>query len=956
MAYSVPAVNIFQQFLLDNLPNLVDLNTVFVGPNQFFLDCLDDAAEAALGAYAAAVDTTYLFPNRPAGAVVDKESVQLCMRQASLKYFPQDPGTDYGTPTGASLKAHGCFTNKLISIPSGGVNSEWSLRASCSPAHYFSALTQWPRTQPDFLNRDVKVGDIVRLKIHNSVGPVDHDLFSSTVKSVERVPMLLPLLDTTSGILAGYGNPANTSTGSLTSNVGARFLGLTDERWVLKVTALTGGTSVTFQCTNQFSGKIVNLTFTDANFATAQALGCNGVTLVAEDPSVLGTYVLNDEFYVEARVSKFAPTAALSSGSGVNALPVFGIYTGASDIAYTIEVIKSYAVGSPAQIQVRSSTGDSSGPINAPAAATPETWYPIGTRGLYFSLNSTLGVDATLLVAGQAWTLPVQSKIDGPYGMLVLDDDLPAAYYNLAATESIEISMNLLTDDLSPAADTDVWYVNPDGVSITVKAGISVPIDTFCDPVAPYTCPDLRVDAANMYLGYTAIVPGDGHIGVVFTQEEIVSKVGRIDPRNTLAQALSFGLGNTDRILYADAPELSTVRHPIYYFALQTNDRAGYQQALSILSNRTDMYCLIPLTFDRSVHADFINHVTSMSTPEKARWRITRLCAAVATQTVLYDTYLDQDCETTRDYLGTLSINPNGPTLVPPQYTLLNLPGAKFVTDGVAAGDMVRLNFRNDPITGDVIYDEYAIDSVLSQQSAVLLTGPTTPILVPTKIMIVRVLTKDAQRDELITYAKNIKNRRVTLFFPDVFSYLGTQYNGYNLAAMIGGFTCTLPPQQGFTNIEVVGADNVSRTIIDFGEGDLDMMAEAGIWIMTQQGRGSPVYSRHELTTDPTNINYREDMVTRNVDSISYYFMSQLSPFIGRYNVTPETVEALRATILGGIDYLKSTRISQLGGQVLANTSLVALAQHPTLKDRVQAKISLDVPYPMNNIDLSLVV
>jgi hypothetical protein len=504
--------------------------------------------------------------------------------------------------------------------------------------------------------------------------------------------------------------------------------------------------------------------------------------------------------------------------------------------------------------------------------------------------------------------------------------------------------------------DPDVWYVNPDGISITVKANIAVPIDTFCDPLPPYACPDLRVDAANMYLGYVALVPGDGHVGVVFTEAEITTQVGRVDSRNTLAQGLSFALANTDRILYADAPELSTVRHPIYYYAVKTNDRAGYQQALDVLSNRTNVYCLVPLTFDRTIQADFINHVTSMSTPEKARWRITRISSAVQTLRVLYDTYLDQDCETTRDYLGTLTINPNGPTLIPPQYTLLNLPGGKFITDAVAAGDKVRLNFHNDIITGDVVYDEYTIDTVLSQQTATLVTGPTTPITVPTKIMIVRVLDKADQRDELMTYAQNIKNRRVTLFFPDVFGYLGTQYNGYNLAAMIGAFTCTLPPQQGFTNIEVVGADDVSRSIIDFGEGDLDLMAEAGIWIMTQEGRGSPVYTRHELTTDPTNINYREDMVTRNVDSISYYFMGLLKPYIGRYNVTPETIEALRATILGGIDYLKSTRISQLGGQVLADTSLVALAQHPTLKDRVQAKISLDVPYPMNNIDLTLVV
>jgi hypothetical protein len=954
MAYSVPAVNIFQQFVEDTQPTDVSLNTVLIGPNQFFLDCLADAADAALGAYDLTADTVYSFPKRPAGAVVNAASVQLCFRQASLKYFPATPATDYSVPTDAVLLAHPCYTNKLYSTPTGGVNAEWIFKNGCSPEHAYSVYTEWTRSA-DFLNRDVAVGDLVKMRIHDSNGDVYSDEFESKVYAIEKVPMLMALGDTDSGIQDAYLQAEGTSTGAINSNVGDRFIGLVDERWELEVTASGTGT-VTFLATNLVTGKTQELTFTTATKDDEQELGCNGILLTVDDPADNTVFVEGEKYYVDARVSKFDPTAPLTAGGGVNALPVIGIYSGEADITYSIEVIKDYAVGSPAQIQVRSTTGDSSGPINVPDDDVTEAWYELGTKGMYFKINSAAGIVASDLLEGQVWTITVQSKIDGPYAMMALEDEIPAAYYTLNGTQTIEIALNLLTDDLSPVTDPDVWFVNEDNTSITVKAGIAVPSSSFCDPNELTDCPDLRLDSANMYLGYTALVPGDGHLGVVYSEDNITSQVGKIIPQNTLAQGLAFALANTDRILYTDAPELATATKPIYYYAVQTNDLAGYQKALDLLSNRTDMYCLIPLTFDRTIHAAVITHVNAMSTAEKARWRITRLSAQALSEEVLYNTYLDADCTTTRDYLGTLAINPNGATLDPAQYTLLSLPGAKFITDEVAAGDLVRLNFHADPVTGDTVYDEYEIDTVLSQQTAVLVTGPTSPITDPTKIMIVRALDETAQREELMAYAASIKNRRVTLFFPDVFSYLGTEYNGYHLAAMIGGFTCTLPPQQGFTNIEVVGADDVSRTIVDFNESDLDAMAGGGIWLMTQQGRGNPVYSRHEVTTDPTNINYREDMVTRNVDAISYYFMNLLKPFIGKYNVTSETIETLRATILEGIDTLKSVRISQLGGQVLAGTSLTYLAQHTTLKDRVTAKISLSLPYPMNNIDLTLTV
>jgi hypothetical protein len=94
------------------------------------------------------------------------------------------------------------------------------------------------------------------------------------------------------------------------------------------------------------------------------------------------------------------------------------------------------------------------------------------------------------------------------------------------------------------------------------------------------------------------------------------------------------------------------------------------------------------------------------------------------------------------------------------------------------------------------------------------------------------------------------------------------------------------------------------------------------------------------------------------VDSISYYFAARLAPFIGRYNITPDLLVVLRTQINDGLLYLGSfTGIGLLGPQViLDNTQLVTLQQHPTLKDTVLAVVNLQVPYPLNVIELHLVV
>mgnify|MGYP003344277280 CR=1 FL=1 len=109
-------------------------------------------------------------------------------------------------------------------------------------------------------------------------------------------------------------------------------------------------------------------------------------------------------------------------------------------------------------------------------------------------------------------------------------------------------------------------------------------------------------------------------------------------------------------------------------------------------------------------------------------------------------------------------------------------------------------------------------------------------------------------------------------------------------------------------------------------------------------------------TGNYSDINDREEMIVRNVDSISYRFKDYFAPFIGITNVTP----TMRVIILGGIGKLIRTLTQErstpsLGGQLI-NGTVDKFYASEVFKDRYVAYISIQVPYALNNIELHLVV
>jgi NAD dependent epimerase/dehydratase family enzyme len=85
-----------------------------------------------------------------------------------------------------------------------------------------------------------------------------------------------------------------------------------------------------------------------------------------------------------------------------------------------------------------------------------------------------------------------------------------------------------------------------------------------------------------------------------------------------------------------------------------------------------------------------------------------------------------------------------------------------------------------------------------------------------------------------------------------------------------------------------------------------------------------------------------------------------LAPFIGKYNINPENIEVIRKYIDAALtDKAQNTYTIRAGNQLVswsALTDIIKIGQNVFHKDRIDVAVRLHVPYPLNYLDLTLIV
>ena len=526
---------------------------------------------------------------------------------------------------------------------------------------------------------------------------------------------------------------------------------------------------------------------------------------------------------------------------------------------------------------------------------------------------------------GHVFTTQIQSVVtssglNGTVTNFTLVDSLPGS--GVVTTQTVLVAvLKTYNDQLIPATNPLSGGSNLDitnlvaGNAITVKAAAALIYGS--------------IISGNIYAAYKALRTDlSGTIMTFNNPDDLVSQLGDVTDNNPLGLACQIALANT----------VGRVRA----IAIKSNDLAGHLDALTTAQGER-VYFLVPLSQDMSVISAYKTHALQMSTPVNAAWRV----ALVNTPMPKTQSIGQYDATTPNSNSGN-----NATTLVSSSYVLTS-SNATFIADGVQAGDTVV--FTAATATPSQA-GSHTVVSVISNQQLIVNTSATATAI---SYYVTRSLSKTQTATAVAATSSNLNTSKVVHVQPDT---VGVSVNGvtkylpgYYLAAGLAGMGAGFPVQQGFTNIGVAGIEDLRNSNFYFSKTDLNTMAGAGTMLFVQDTQGGIPYCRHELTTDMTTLNYRELLMVKELDFLSYFYDDKLKAFIGSWNITPSSLNTLRQTITAGSELLKSQSLPKIGA-VLLGYNIKTLAQDTINTDHVKATVSVAIGTPLNYVDLNLEV
>jgi hypothetical protein len=218
---------------------------------------------------------------------------------------------------------------------------------------------------------------------------------------------------------------------------------------------------------------------------------------------------------------------------------------------------------------------------------------------------------------------------------------------------------------------------------------------------------------------------------------------------------------------------------------------------------------------------------------------------------------------------------------------------------------------------------------------------------------IVRAMTKDQQAEYIAGYASSFANRRTRLVWPDMYYAAdGTEIKGYNIAAQTGGAYAGMNPQESLTRHSIKSGYLLGHTNGYFSNLQLNIMAAGGVTIFKQTSAGVNAICRHQQSTDPSTIYYREPSITHSVDKASYMVWTALDKLPGFYSIT-EDLFTVGSAILESVKNRLLEKKPRIGG-ILKSFDITSFTQDTTDIDYCAVVLDCVPQVPCNGFKVLL--
>jgi hypothetical protein len=565
-----------------------------------------------------------------------------------------------------------------------------------------------------------------------------------------------------------------------------------------------------------------------------------------------------------------------------------------------------------------------------------------GTYGLGLTPNTSVyGVAFKPLAGDELWVdnarvgTIIQVSIGSNTDQLILDTEVSTSY---TAGNAYIIAKDIPSGS-STRPTPDLTY---DDYSFTVKHdflrdGEGQPASGEAFIITTYEALRLDVtpDATNPSL-------------LVFeTTTDVTSTIPPVDETNPLA------LGSYFALLNSPSSSVSAIGVTATSTDYPEGTVAGYTSCTEFLEGR-EVYGLAPLTQAAEVHSVFATHVTSMSQPANKKERIVfinpdlpskELDTTVSSGTDGESTATPNEFDTKlADLVNDLvdeGLNPASLTYDDGVYLDIDTDSKRYnLSSVVGTLATCRVSFSYGDNTDNYFTEDNLPSNLVQEDFSVRIKGAS-------------ISSKTDQADAYAATGTAFSNRRVIMVVPDEVvapvDGTSTELPGFYLCAGIAGMVGEYPPQQPFSNMPLTGYTTVNHSYPYFTDSQLNTIAGGGGYIIFQPEGSTALVCRHQLTTDVSTVTKRELSVTKALDFAAKFYRLSVRSFVGRYNITGETLDFLSMIVHAASEYL-------IENQVLLGADQGKPVVSTSEPDHIQIEIDVEVGIPGNKVTITLVV
>ncbi len=611
---------------------------------------------------------------------------------------------------------------------------------------------------------------------------------------------------------------------------------------------------------------------------------------------------VGDIFYV-TETSGATPRRRTVTAAAANEITLNGPVVSSTAAAPVTATLSATASGSAA-LTLGSTAGLTAGqPVISLSGTT--SYY---TAGTYISAVGSTGVTLSAGVTANNGSTISFSKL----------------LYALQST--IVVNENLATDQFT---------VDVENTQVTTEADPTVNIAEFNSGSEDRELKDGR---GSLLVSYRALRSPSATESLIeiSTSSDIIDKLGTIDMENEIA----FGANETFS---------GSQGKVIYALRVADDTTTAYSTALKKIEATDMVYALTPMTDKQTVQQLVATHCESMSRKDVKNFRRCYVGTDSPGEYAALTRYDGAPIEVS------IAVSEAGAVLD------VVTAGVDLLPLGLVEGDIVKMIDSNGNYTGA----EYLISDVTGSDIAYLNPGPAT-----SQSNVFAEFWKADTPESQAAYVADVSAALGSRRAVNVWVENGTRLiNGVRtvipnkyVAAEIAGLRSAVIPWQGLTLTEINSITDAPAMYTRYTNTLLNTVAAAGTFIITQEAESGGVFIRHQLTTQSNegSLAY-EDSIGVSLDSISFQIKDALNVFVGRKNVTRQTLEEIYDatwTILNGAT--TSAAIADYGPQLNGFTNKAGernkldVTVHPTLKDRVQVYARLLMPLPLNTLEVVL--